>query len=242
MKETVPITSSDVVAVFDSYPAAVRRELLVLRQLILDTANETDGVGAIEETPKWGQPSYLTSETGSGSTIRIAPAGPRSGFDYGMFFICHTNLVTTFKELFGDRFVYDGNPGVAVHDWFKDPRRRASRMCRYGPDLPFRRRLILPGRARAGRRVIWARACAMLLANETSPVSATSDLNHPNYLRPCTGSHMSWGRCTLLLLPTARRRTHPKLPGLRLKSCLHCEHCTQFACVACSTSIYRLAE
>ncbi len=103
------MTPSDVVAVFESYPDAVRRELLVLRRLILDTADETDGVGAIEETLKWGQPSYLTSETGSGSTIRIAPAGSRSGFDYGMFFICHTNLVATFKELFGDRFVYDGN-------------------------------------------------------------------------------------------------------------------------------------
>ena len=42
-----------------------------LRQLIFATAAETDGVGKIEERLKWGQPSYLTESSGSGTTIRI---------------------------------------------------------------------------------------------------------------------------------------------------------------------------
>jgi len=109
MTEPAPIESADVAAVFASYPEAVRPRLFALRQLILDTAEETSGVGAIEETLKWGQPAYLTSETGSGSTIRIAPTGPKSGHDYAMYFICHTDLVATFEHMFGDVFTYERN-------------------------------------------------------------------------------------------------------------------------------------
>ena len=104
-----PLQTSDVDAVFDSYSEAVRAELLALRQLIIDTADAIEGVGAVEETLRWGQPAYLTSETGSGSTIRIAATGPESTHDYAMYFICHTNLVQTFEHLFGDVFTYERN-------------------------------------------------------------------------------------------------------------------------------------
>ena len=57
--------------VFDTYPARVKSKLMRLRELIFDVAKKTKGVGALEEALRWGQPSYLTSETGSGSTIRI---------------------------------------------------------------------------------------------------------------------------------------------------------------------------
>ena len=109
MMKPIPIEALDVAAVFASYPEAVQADLLALRQLILDTADAIEGVGAIEETLKWGQPSYLTSETGSGSTIRIAATGPRSTHDYAMYFICHTNLVETFEHLFGDVLTYEQN-------------------------------------------------------------------------------------------------------------------------------------
>ena len=55
----------------NAYPKAVARRLEELRRLILETARETPGVGSVEERLRWGQPSFLTSQTGSGSTIRI---------------------------------------------------------------------------------------------------------------------------------------------------------------------------
>src|SRR6266850_4669353 len=58
-------------AVFNAYPRPIKARLLALRRLIFDTAKTTKGVGALQETLKWGQPSYLTAETKSGSTIRI---------------------------------------------------------------------------------------------------------------------------------------------------------------------------
>lgn len=99
---------SQVAAAYDSYGEDVRLGLLEMRRLILETAEETQGVGPIEESIKWGQPAYRTVETGSGSTIRLAPAGRDSGYDYAMYFICSTNLIGQFEDLFGDTFTYDG--------------------------------------------------------------------------------------------------------------------------------------
>lgn len=102
-------TAADVADAFESFDAAVRSELLALRQLILETAAETSGVGDIEETLKWGQPSYLTSQTKSGSTIRLAPTNPGADGDHAMYFICHTNLVERFQVMFGDTLCYEAN-------------------------------------------------------------------------------------------------------------------------------------
>ncbi|MBT8203234.1 MAG: DUF1801 domain-containing protein [Acidimicrobiia bacterium] len=96
-------------AAFASYPPPIRSQLLNLRQLIIDTAEGIDGVGPLEEALRWGQPAYLTTESGSGSTIRLAPTKPESPHDYAMYFICTTNLVTTFTHLFGEVFSYEGN-------------------------------------------------------------------------------------------------------------------------------------
>src|SRR3954463_5692258 len=80
--------------VFDAYPKPVKARLLALRRLILDTAKATKGVGVVEETLKWGQPSYLTPETKSGSTIRIDQVKAEAG-QYAVYFHCQTNLVET---------------------------------------------------------------------------------------------------------------------------------------------------
>lgn len=52
--------------------------------------------------------AYLTNETKSGSTIRIAPTRSGADHDYAVYFICHTNLVDRFQTLFGDTFTYEG--------------------------------------------------------------------------------------------------------------------------------------
>jgi hypothetical protein len=107
-------TPSDpkVAAVFSSYPEPLRTKLLALRQLILDTARATDGVGPLDETIKWGQVSYLTSETGSGSTVRID--GVKSAANqYAVYFHCQTNLVETFRELYPD-LSFGGNRSILL--------------------------------------------------------------------------------------------------------------------------------
>ncbi len=68
---TPGIKNPNVAAVFKAYPSKARTKLMFLRKLIIETAAATDGAGEIEETLKWGEPSYLTSKTKSGSSIRI---------------------------------------------------------------------------------------------------------------------------------------------------------------------------
>src|ERR1700757_1818010 len=116
-----------VAAAFSSYPTRVRKKLLALRRLILDTARTTNGVGRLEETLKWGQVSYLTSESKSGSTIRIdqVKAEPDR---YALYFHCQTNLVETFRELYPE-LVYGGNRCILL-DGAKEPPEDAPRHCR----------------------------------------------------------------------------------------------------------------
>ena len=108
-------------AVFRSYPKPVKARLLALRRLILDTAKATKGVGAVEETLKWGQPSYLTPETKSGSTIRIdqVKAEAEAG-QYAVYFHCQTNLVETFRELYPE-LSYGGNRCIFLNAEDKAP-------------------------------------------------------------------------------------------------------------------------
>jgi hypothetical protein len=96
---------------FSTYPKPVRQKLLALRQMIFDVAKKTPGVGKLEEALRWGQPSYLTPETGSGSTIRIDHIRnePRK---YAMYFICTSGLIEDFKELYKDELKFVGNRSI----------------------------------------------------------------------------------------------------------------------------------
>jgi hypothetical protein len=101
-------------AVFDAYPKPLKARLLALRRLIFDTAKTTKGVGALQETLKWGQPSYLTPETKSGSTIRIDQVKSTTG-QYAVYFHCQTDLVETFRELYPKEFSYGGNRSILLN-------------------------------------------------------------------------------------------------------------------------------
>jgi hypothetical protein len=95
-------------AVFNAYPKPVKARLLALRRLIFQTAKATKGVGALQETLKWGQPSYLTPETKSGSTIRIDRVKSAAN-QYAIYFHCQTDLVETFRALYPTEFSFGGN-------------------------------------------------------------------------------------------------------------------------------------
>jgi hypothetical protein len=98
---------------FRTYPKPVKARLLALRRLILDTAKTTKGVGALQETLKWGQPSYLTTESKSGSTIRIDHVKSTSD-QVAVFFHCQTDLVATFRELYPTQLRYGGNRSILL--------------------------------------------------------------------------------------------------------------------------------
>lgn len=108
MKDLQINTNPEVEAVFIKYPDPVRNKMLTLREIILETAKDTDGITSLEETLKWGEPSYLTRH---GSTIRIDWKS-KSPNQYAMYFKCTSRLVETFKVLFKGNFTFEGKRAI----------------------------------------------------------------------------------------------------------------------------------
>ena len=115
-----PFADAAVKRTFAAYPTAMRRKLLALRSLIFKTAAATDGVGELNETLKWGEPAYVTAQSGSGSTVRIDWKKARPA-QYAMYFHCQTNLVATFRTIFPREFTYEGNRAIVFEADTKVP-------------------------------------------------------------------------------------------------------------------------
>jgi hypothetical protein len=100
--------SPSVRKVLEAYPPKIRTRLLHLRKLVLEVASETDDVVQLEETLKWGEPSYVTKY---GSTLRMDWKVKKPD-QYAMYFKCTSRLVPTFKKLYGDVFTFEGDRAI----------------------------------------------------------------------------------------------------------------------------------
>jgi hypothetical protein len=109
----MPPIPREVAAVLGGFPKPVRRRLLEVRSLIFATAANSDGVGSLTETLKWGEPAYLTEASGSGSTIRLGWIRS-SEQDCAILFNCRTSLVDTFRSRFPEAFVYHKNRAILL--------------------------------------------------------------------------------------------------------------------------------
>ena len=95
---------------FELYPEAISDQLLLIRDLIFEVAEEDD-VGEVTETLKWGEPSYLVS---GGSTVRF-DWKPRHPNQFSVYFNCKTTLIETFREIYGELFAYNGNREIVFN-------------------------------------------------------------------------------------------------------------------------------
>tara|TARA_B100000609_G_C17166615_1_gene409270 strand:- start:596 stop:1096 length:501 start_codon:yes stop_codon:yes gene_type:complete len=103
------IKNEKVSQIINEYPREVSFKLQELRSLIVETAKET-GVDKLVEATKWGEPSYLTKK---GSTIRM-DWKQKTPDKYYLYFICTTELVSTFRILFGDELAFEGNRAIIL--------------------------------------------------------------------------------------------------------------------------------
>ena len=117
----------EVAATYGSYPPALRTRVLALRDLILDVAAKTAGVGPLEESLKWGEPAFVTATSKSGSTVRLAWKKARPT-QYAMYFNCQTTLVDSFKTMFPTAFKFEGNRAL-VFDRHAEVPVEALRIC-----------------------------------------------------------------------------------------------------------------
>lgn len=104
------IKNADVRRVFEAYPEEVRERLLGIRELVFEAAEDAEEVGAVEETLKWGEPSYVAKE---GSTVRMdwKSSSPEQ---VAVYFHCQTKLVDTFKAIYGDALQFDGKRAIVI--------------------------------------------------------------------------------------------------------------------------------
>ncbi|TGL59734.1 DUF1801 domain-containing protein [Leptospira ognonensis] len=100
-----------VAEVYFNYPVAIREKLLQLRALVLLVARQTEGVGRIEEGLRWGEPSFLTTESKSGSTIRVHTVKNHPN-QYAMYFNCKTDLINRFHQKYPTKLKFSGNRAI----------------------------------------------------------------------------------------------------------------------------------
>ncbi|MFY0308575.1 DUF1801 domain-containing protein [Leisingera sp. D0M16] len=108
-----PFASPDIEAAFDVPDRQARAGLLALRQLIFDTAAQTPEAGRVEEALRWGQPSYLTPESKTGSTIRL---GVPKGARFALFVHCQSKLIPEFAAAFPAWDRFEGTRAVLFND------------------------------------------------------------------------------------------------------------------------------
>ena len=102
------IQNPDAKSKFQSYPPKVRKQMKKLRNLVLETAKETEGLEQLEETLKWGEPSYLTKH---GSTLRMDWKEKKPD-QYALYFKCTSKLIISIREVYGDLFTYEKNRAI----------------------------------------------------------------------------------------------------------------------------------
>lgn len=101
-------TDARVNAAFENYPDFVQVKMRKLRELVIETAEEMTDVAVLEETLKWGEPSYVTKD---GSTLRM-DWKEKTPDNYAMYFQCNSRLVDTFRLVYDQKFRFEGKRAI----------------------------------------------------------------------------------------------------------------------------------
>ncbi len=108
-----PDLPSEIDAVFARYPTDVRTCLLNIRRAIFHAASRIEDVNGIEESLKWGQPSYRGTGTRFGTALRLGCEGqqvPRAA----VYVHCGTSLIEDLKATRGLTLETKGNRAILL--------------------------------------------------------------------------------------------------------------------------------
>ena len=105
--------SAPVAAAFEAFPPTAQPGLRALRAVILSVAADTPEAGHLSEELRWGQPAYLTPDTGSGTALRLGV--PKSG-GFALFVHCQTTLIEEFRDIGGPGWPVEGRRAILFDD------------------------------------------------------------------------------------------------------------------------------
>ena len=109
---SLPKPPPDVAAVYARYPEEPRLRLMAARALIFEEAQTCD-VGPLTETLKWGEPAYLTEQSRSGTTLRLAWSAKAP--EPRMLVHCGTDLVERWRTNY-PQLRFDGTRAVELSE------------------------------------------------------------------------------------------------------------------------------
>jgi hypothetical protein len=110
MKSQSKFEREEVKLFYDLCDNKFKTKLLFLRNLIFDVAKQIDAIEKLDETLKWGEPSYAPSKANIGSPIRINRI--KHSDKYALFVNCQSNLISFFKQIYPKTFHYGGNRSI----------------------------------------------------------------------------------------------------------------------------------
>lgn len=100
---------AEVRAVYEAAPAPARKGLYRLRDLVLAQAALMPQIGPVTEALRWGQPAFLTLQTGAACSLRI---GPTKSGGFALFVHCQSGLIGPFAIGAGAGLRFDGSRAV----------------------------------------------------------------------------------------------------------------------------------
>lgn len=108
---SVPAISQPVEAVFADWPQAVRDQAQLVRAMIYQVAEET-GSAPVEESLKWGQPSFSNGKAGTPLRLGLVPGSP---LPLRIYVHCATTLIDQCRTRFSD-LTYEKNRAICLPD------------------------------------------------------------------------------------------------------------------------------
>ncbi|TQV88092.1 DUF1801 domain-containing protein [Aliikangiella coralliicola] len=110
----LPVINPEVSSAVKNFPPEAKEAFFELRELVYSAAADNKKIGVLHETLKWREPSYLTQQSKSGTTIRIA-WNKKYPDSIGIYLNCKTTLVENIRTLFPDDFQFEGNRGLILN-------------------------------------------------------------------------------------------------------------------------------
>jgi len=93
---------------YTSYPDHIKEKIFELRSLIIKSAEELGHISQLEETLKWGEPSFLCKGS---STLRMDWKSKNPQY-IALYFKCTSKLIPSFKKVFGNKFIYEKDRAI----------------------------------------------------------------------------------------------------------------------------------
>ncbi|MEP1766464.1 MAG: DUF1801 domain-containing protein [Sulfitobacter sp.] len=95
-----------------SWPQQAQDQFIQMRAVILTAAQQAD-VGLVDETLKWGQPSWRPKRPRTGSTLRLnwQDNSPQT---IALYVDCKSTISSTMRDIYPDEFKYESNRALRL--------------------------------------------------------------------------------------------------------------------------------